>query len=271
MAPRRPSLWRAQTSSRIRFFHAKESIPLPLIHDHRHRSQISLADLCKEATPECTLNPFLFNGHLQTGWTVVNNDGPEIFYKRRVFHSEELGFPGSFAVDFATGLQQPSQLDGESDSIGLVEDPTGVGHHFLPPRTTYFSDDEFKTLGSNDRKPVLVVLHGLSGGSYESYLRHVIGPLVKKTPNAWDGLSAGAWDAIVINSRGCAGSRITSNFLYNARSTWDVRQIVRWLKTIWPNRPLFGAGFSLGANILTNVRGLIDLLVNKADRCTVHC
>lgn len=60
--------------------------------------------------------------------------------------------------------------------------------------------------------------------------------------------------ACVVNSRGCAGSKITTPILYNARATWDVRQAVKWLRKTFPNRPLFGIGFSLGANILTNVR-----------------
>jgi predicted alpha/beta-fold hydrolase len=47
-------------------------------------------------------------------------------------------------------------------------------------------------------------------------------------------------------------SKITSSVLYNARATWDCRQTVSWLRKKFPNRPLFGIGFSLGANILTN-------------------
>ena len=83
-----------------------------------------------------------------------------------------------------------------------------------------------------------------SGGSHEVYLRHAIAPLVKE----------GKWEICVVNSRGCAMSKITSGVLYNARATWDVRQAVKWLRSKYPNRPLFGLGFSLGANILTNVR-----------------
>src|SRR6185436_15455142 len=75
------------------------------------------------------------------------------------------------------------------------------------------------------------------------YLRHVLAPL-----------TANGWEACVVNSRGCAESQITSGVLYNARATWDVRQTVKWLQNQFPNRPLFGIGFSLGANILTNVR-----------------
>jgi predicted alpha/beta-fold hydrolase len=35
-------------------------------------------------------------------------------------------------------------------------------------------------------------------------------------------------------------------------------QVVKWLKKTFPNRPLFGLGFSLGANILTNVSSLVS-------------
>lgn len=50
-------------------------------------------------------------------------------------------------------------------------------------------------------------------------------------------------------------SKITSSVLYNARATWDIRQTVKWLRKTFPNRPLFGVGFSLGANIITNYIG----------------
>ena len=130
----------------------------------------------------------------------------------------------------------------------------GVGHTSLPPRTTYFTDKEFENLAAEDTKPLLISLHGLSGGSYEVYLRHVLAPLVAPTiEGEKKGLSGGDWDCLVVNSRGCAGSKVTSSILYNARATWDVRQVVKWCRKTWPKRPLFGIGYSLGANIMTNV------------------
>ncbi|KAI7626201.1 hydrolase, alpha/beta fold family, partial [Hortaea werneckii] len=112
-------------------------------------------------------------------------------------------------------------------------------------------------LPSEDTKPLLITLHGLSGGSYEVYLRHVIEPLIRASTgeSSKQGLSGGDWEALVVNSRGCAGSKITSSILYNARATWDVRQVVKWARQTWPNRPLYGIGYSLGANILTNYLG----------------
>lgn len=91
---------------------------------------------------------------------------------------------------------------------------------------------------------MVVMLHGLSGGSHEVYLKHVLRPLQEA-----------GWAGCVVNSRGCAGSGVTSWVLYNARATWDVRQVVRWLRERFPKRMLFGVGFSLGENILVNVRG----------------
>ena len=187
------------------------------------KSQISLPDLCKSITPPCILNPILWNGHLQTIWTAFSTDNiPIVNYKRKVFEADEKHFVGSFSVDFVV------KEEGQTDSI-------------LPPRISFFGEEE--DIASTDRNPMLIVLHGMSGGSAEAYVRDV---LVSLTRN-------GDWAACVLLSRGCARSKITSHLLYNGRSTWDLRQLVKWLRLQFPNRPLFAMGFSLGANILTNV------------------
>ena len=206
-------------TSRITFTKHEQSLRI-----RRRDGKIqSLSDLCKDVTPPCGLNPFLFNGHLQTLWTVLKSPDIPIYYKRAIFEAEEPEYAGTFAVDFAV----PPYKE---------KDPT------LPPRTTYFADGDLAALGSDDAKPMLIVLHGLSGGSHEDYLRCCLEPLI-----------AAGWEACVVNSRGCALSRVTSPILYNARATWDVRQVVKWARKTWPSRKLFGLGFSLGANILTNV------------------
>ena len=188
---------------------------------------ISLLALCEEVTPPCHLNPLLFNGHLQTFWTAVRSYDITVYYKRHVFAAEDPEYAGTFTVDFAV-----PEYQGFDD--------------VLPPRTTQYTETECGELRSDDKKPMLVMLHGLSGGSHEIYLRHVLKPMV----------DAG-WEACVVNSRGCANSKVTSGILYNARATWDMRQTVKWLKERFPNRPLFGIGFSLGANILVNVRTIV--------------
>ena len=246
-------------SCAITYTHAENSLILPT-HNGPERA---LSEICKDVVPECNLNPFLFNGHLQTAWTAVKSKGPAIHYKRRVFAAETEAFKGHFTVDFVVApppkKTETEAEDGGAEDQGLREDPVGVGHYRLPPRTTYFTDKEFENLPSEDTKPLLVSLHGLSGGSYENYLRQVIEPLVAPTPEGEKagGITGGNWEALVVNSRGCAGSKITSSILYNARATWDVRQIVKWCRKTWPKRPLFAIGYSLGANILTNVSNFI--------------
>lgn len=231
--------WLGQANTR--FIHA----PVPITLKNKDGTSTDLLTICQEATPPCHLNPLLFNGylqithldgkaaqltsarHLQTMWTAIKSEGPPLYYKRKLFEAEN-SYPGSFCVDFIT---QPY-----SDT-----DDT------LPPRTTYFSDEEFSALPSEDTRPMLVALHGLSGGSYEVYLKHCLAPLVGAQGEK-------QWEACVVNSRGCAMSELTSSTMFNARATWDCRQTVKWLRKTFPNRPLFGIGFSLGANILTNVR-----------------
>ncbi|KAF2206990.1 hypothetical protein CERZMDRAFT_52013 [Cercospora zeae-maydis SCOH1-5] len=246
------------------YTHAEESIKLPT----KNGPVRALSEICKDVIPPCNLNPLLFNGHLQTAWTAMKYDGPAIHYKRRVFEQEDRDFQGHFTVDFVTSAPATSgqARDGGREDAGLREDPVGVGHNSLPPRTTYFTDEEFDSLPSDDSKPLLITLHGLSGGSYETYLRHVLEPLVKATAEGEKagGISGGNWEALVVNSRGCAGSKITTSILYNARATWDVRQIVKWARKTWPNRPLYGIGYSLGANILTNYLG------EEGDKCLLH-
>lgn len=200
--------------------------PNPISILEKDGRRTDLVKICKATVPRCQMNPLLPNGNIQTMWTATKNHGPHIYYRRRVFEADHSTYHGTFAVDFVV-----DPFEGEDDS--------------LPPRTVYFSDAEFEGLSSDDSRPMLIVLHGLSGGSHEVYLRYAIEPLVKGDRK---------WEICVVNSRGCANSRITSGVLYNARATWDVRQFVRWAREKFSNRPLFGLGFSLGANIMTNVR-----------------
>lgn len=207
--------------AKIAFTHS----PSPLTLRKKDGSSTNLLRVAEASTPVCQLNPLLFNGDVQTMWTSIKEHGPPIYYRRRIFNADHPTYTGSFAVDFAV----PPHSDTDDS---------------LPPRTAFFSEEDFAKIGSDDNKPMLIVLHGLSGGSHEIYLRHAIAPLV---------LNGGKWEVCVVNARGCANSKVTSGVLFNARATWDIRQVVNWAKRTFPNRPLFGLGFSLGANIITNV------------------
>jgi len=209
--------------AKINFTHS----PTPLVLQKKDGTPTDLLKVCEEATPPCHLNPLLFNGDLQTMWTAVKSEGPPIYYKRREFSNADPDFNGTYCVDFV------SEKFEETDET-------------LPPRTTFYSEKEFGEIASLDSRPMLVALHGLSGGSHEVYLRHVLAPLVGAEGDQ-------KWEACVVNARGCAMHKISSSVLFNARATWDCRETVHWLRKTFPNRPLYGIGFSLGANIMTNV------------------
>lgn len=178
--------------AKIEFHHA----PSPRTLKQKNGQDMNLLEICEQTTPPCELNPFLFNGHLQTVWSAVGTDAPDVYYRRKIFQADHKTYQGTFAVDFVV---PPYEAEADPE---------------LPPRTTYFAEDDFAGIGSDDTKPMLVVLHGLSGGSHEVYLRHTIAPLIEA-----------GWEVCVVNSRGCALSKITSRVLYNARATWDVRQV----------------------------------------------
>jgi predicted alpha/beta-fold hydrolase len=179
--------------AKVAFTHAPSPLPL----QRKDGSATDLLKVCEASTPPCQLNPLLFNGDLQTMWTAVKEHGPPVYYRRRVFDADHKTYKGTFTVDFTV----PPHQD--------VDDS-------LPPRTAYFSESDFANIASDDNRPMLMVLHGLSGGSYEVYLRHAIAPLV---------LNGGDWQVCVVNARGCAESKVTSGVLFNARATWDVRQV----------------------------------------------
>ncbi|KAG8988341.1 hypothetical protein FRB90_002816 [Tulasnella sp. 427] len=102
----------------------------------------------------------------------------------------------------------------------------------------------------DERAPVIVVLHGLTGGSQESYIRSVLATAC--APKSEGGLGA---RAVVVNFRGCCGVPLTSPQLYSAAYTGDIRSALLYISAKYPKAPLLGLGFSLGANVLIRYIG----------------
>ncbi|KAF9067633.1 Alpha/Beta hydrolase protein [Rhodocollybia butyracea] len=109
-----------------------------------------------------------------------------------------------------------------------------LGLDFTPPGDT-FPDDA----------PIIVVCHGLTGGSYEAYVRAVLAPAC--APISEGGLG---YRAVVVNFRGCAGVPVTTKQLYSAGWTEDLRMATIYLAHKYPRAPQIGLGFSLGANVM---------------------
>lgn len=99
------------------------------------------------------------------------------------------------------------------------------------------------------KSKVLVICHGLTGGSHESYVRTVISQIADDTTS------------VVVNFRGCANTTVTSPLLYSGGQTNDLRSALLYIRNCYPDAELVGMGFSLGANVLTKYIG------EEGDRC----
>ena len=235
--------------ARTTFHHSESPVKLPW----RDSSSKPLHEVCKSPaiTPPCRLAPYLPTGHLQTINSAITKTDVPIHYRRKVFESNDARHSGTFVVDFVSHLDAQTQDKSVGDNDEGRTEPAKIrGNLYCPKRTRLFEDKEWAEIeaGSDDKTPMLVILHGLSGGSYEVYLKQVLAPLTVDCATGQQ-----KWEACVVTARGCAGSAITSGILFNARATWDYRQVVNFLQQKFPKRPLFGLGFSLGANILVNV------------------
>ncbi|KAF9922385.1 hypothetical protein FBU30_007477 [Linnemannia zychae] len=101
-----------------------------------------------------------------------------------------------------------------------------------------------KTMPADDT-PTLVLLHGLTGGSHESYIRALVETMTK----------VHGYRCVVFNARACANTELTSAQLYCGSWTDDLRMVVKYIRKTLPESKLMSVGFSLGANILMNYMG----------------
>ncbi|GJV75120.1 embryogenesis-associated protein EMB8 [Tanacetum coccineum] len=92
--------------------------------------------------------------------------------------------------------------------------------------------------------PILLLLPGLTGGSDDSYVRHMLVRARNK-----------GWRVVVFNSRGCADSPVTTPQMYSASFLGDLDEVVEHVGGRYPKANLYGAGWSMGANILVQYLG----------------
>lgn len=154
-------------------------------------------------------HPLLRSGHLQTVYAVASNlsDADRVYYARKLLTMEDGGTVGlDFILEseaqYKKGLEVDESLRQRKDYVKN-----------LPPRIRYMrADEEPELLSSDDDRPMLISLHGLSGGSQESYLRAIFNYITK---------GSSRWAACSLNSRGCGRTAITTQQLFCANWTGE--------------------------------------------------
>ncbi|KAJ2004364.1 hypothetical protein GGI02_002656 [Coemansia sp. RSA 2322] len=139
---------------------------------------------------------------------------------------------------------KPSLVKYERELIS-TEDSGTIGLDWSPP---------FAQMPEDDR-PIVLLSHGLSGGSQETYVQSTAKHLTS---------APYSFRVVVVNFRGCAGVKLTTPVLYNGGLTSDYGIAVDHVRRRFPHSKLVGVGFSLGANMLTKYVG------EQGERCALH-
>jgi len=90
---------------------------------------------------------------------------------------------------------------------------------------------------------ILVITHGLTGGSETNYIRHAV-------LNA----SRYGFRPVVYHNRGINSELITNKY-HNHGDIDDIKHILEYLAIKNPEAGIYGMGISMGANLITNYAG----------------
>jgi predicted alpha/beta-fold hydrolase len=87
--------------------------------------------------------------------------------------------------------------------------------------------------------PLVVLFHGLEGGSHSYYARNLMHAVRER-----------GWNGVVAHFRGCSGEDNRLPRAYFAGDSEEIERILRHVKAQHPAQPLYAVGISLGGNAL---------------------
>ncbi|CCH62663.1 hypothetical protein TBLA_0H03820 [Henningerozyma blattae CBS 6284] len=198
------------------------------------------------------LNPMLFTGILQTMYLSGANltKKYQVFYGREVVNFSDGGictadwvidsWPEKYKFDKETGL---------FDKNKFIEDEKATHPDNWPrlhPRTRFVTKEEQKII-SEDIRPLVLVIHGLAGGSHE--------PIIRSLTEQLSTIDHHKFQVVVLNSRGCARSKVSNRMLFTAFHTDDIKEFLQREHARNPKRKIYAVGFSFGATLLANYLG----------------
>lgn len=126
--------------------------------------------------------------------------------------------------------------------------PVALRRERVPTPDGDFIDLDFAgTLEDSTAAPVVLVLHGLEGGSSSSYIRNTLAELRSR-----------GMVGVAMNFRSCGGEINRTARFYHAGETADMGLVLELLRARAPRSPLGAIGFSLGGNVLLKYLGEND-------------
>ena len=97
-----------------------------------------------------------------------------------------------------------------------------------------------------DAKSIYILVPGLTGSSSSYYISTFVRYVTSCTPSA---------RVCAYNPRGRGGNTVTSNFLYSAGYTQDLRRIIQRVHNAANGVPIILVGYSLGGNVVAKFLG----------------
>lgn len=232
--------------------------------DLAFKGKITLDQFVKEYVPGLKdgatfqLDKKLFTGILQTMY-LASADFTErfpVFYGREIVKFSD---DGVCTADWVMNgsWRKRYQYDSNTtrfDKILFNEDEKRTHPDNWPrlqPRTRYLDEEELKEIHDekNNERPLIVILHGLAGGSHE--------PIIRSLTDHLSHAGNGKFQVVVLNSRGCARSKITTPALFTAYHYLDIQEFLARERAKSPNRKLYAIGCSFGATMLANYLGFV--------------
>lgn len=97
---------------------------------------------------------------------------------------------------------------------------------------------------SDDKAPLLILLHGLAGDINSHYIQAMLAQCQQLN-----------WPAVLMHFRGCNGKPNKLPRAYHSGDTADAALLISEVQRRYPNRPLVAVGYSLGGNVLLKYCG----------------
>lgn len=156
---------------------------------------------------------------------------PEIKYKREYIKTHDGGV---FSFDWVVN----DEMKEETNPTSALKTSEESSENYDRPNKIH--------MNSSPPDKLLVILHGLTGGSESTYIREIIEEF-KGYPG---------YKIVAINYRGIAESPLLTPFIYHAGYTEDLHTAMKHLKNNYPNLRCYAIGTSMGANIFTKFLGV---------------